>query len=190
MTKDKKNKFLQIMVLCLTLSSCESCKEEKEWTTLPPETQKGANTFGCYVNGELFVGEVKGFIFPPAGIPPLLARFYPKMNKLHISCWSANQYVDLDIDNPYENKYDALTLGYFMPGGIRDCDGFGCENCGRILITKFDTINSIVSGTFEFQGRCSSLDYDESGERIISFTGDPIVQITNGRFDIKLYIED
>jgi hypothetical protein len=37
------------------LNSCE----EEEWTTLPPETQTGANTFGCYVNNELFVAQRK-----------------------------------------------------------------------------------------------------------------------------------
>ena len=187
-------KFLQIMALCLTLTSCESC-EEKEWDTLPPKTQKGANTFGCYVNGALFVGDIKGFFFPPAGIPPLYAVFSPKMNSLLINCISSlgtgsTASIALVIDNPTENEYNALRVGYFMPGGIRDCYGFGCDNCGRVLITKFDTINRIVSGTFEFSGRCSLVDYDESGEAKILFTGDSIVQITNGRFDIKLSVDN
>ncbi|GHT11392.1 hypothetical protein FACS189426_13210 [Bacteroidia bacterium] len=54
----KSFKLLQILFL-LALNSCESC-EEKVWTELPPETQKGANTFGCYVNDQLFVAE-KGY---------------------------------------------------------------------------------------------------------------------------------
>ena len=186
----KNFRFLHIIVLCLTLCSCESC-EEQEWDTLPPETQKGANTFGCYVNGELFVGQVKGFIFPPAGIPPLVAIFNHKTNRLSIHCESNNgPWIGLDIYNPIENESDALTLGYFTPRGIRDCDNFGCDNCGRILITKFDTINRIVSGTFEFSGRCSEITFDESGDPKILFIGDSTVQVTDGRFDIRLYFED
>ena len=77
-----------------------------------------------------------------------------------------------------------------MPGGIRDCDYFSCNNCGKVFLAKFDTINCIVSGRFEFLGRCSSLTFDESGETKIIFTGDSIVQITNGRFDLKLDIDN
>lgn len=169
------------MALCLTLSSCESCKEE-EWDTLPPETQKGANTFGCYVNGELFVPR-KSVPFSPM---PLLAIY--EKQKLHISSISVNNqyYIDLYINNPQENEYNTLAIGYLASKNSHDCYEFGCSDCNRVFITKLDTVNRIVSGTFEFSGRCASLTFDELREPKIIFTGDSIAQITNGRFDVKL----
>ena len=45
----------RLLLLCLALLLlANECKKEN-YDTLPPETQEGKNTFGCYVNGELFV---------------------------------------------------------------------------------------------------------------------------------------
>jgi hypothetical protein len=173
------------LLLLIALSSCTEC-EEKEWDTLPPETQTGANTFGCYVNGELFVKQ-KAAIYGPR---PIGATYERETDKLHIFSLAAAKefsYIDLFIDNPGEGEYKALSLGYFTPNFSNavaaGCWGFGCENCGQIYLTKFDTINCIVSGRFEFSGRCADI---FSPPIPIKYTGDSIVHVTNGRFDIKL----
>ena len=179
--------FLQIIALCLTLSSCDSC-EEKEWDTLPPETQTGANTFGCYVNGELFVnGKIHFSIFPVPAI--LIAEYFVESERLIIHCTSKDaHFIDLIVDNPKEKENKSFSYCVYVPTGARNCIGFACENGGMVFITKLDTINHIVSGNFVFSGRCSSLLNDESGKLI--FTGDSIVNITNGRFDLKLNTYD
>ncbi len=58
--------FAATCLLCA--SSCNSCDDDKvkEWTELPPETQTGANTIGCLVDGQLWAtGKLPGtFKFP------------------------------------------------------------------------------------------------------------------------------
>jgi len=93
------------------------------------------------------------------------------------------------IENFQESENNNLKLGYFQCATY-NCRGFGCNDCGKVSITKLDIKNHIVSGTFEFSGRCSSLTIDESGKEGLLYTGDSIVNITNGRFDIKLDIYD
>jgi hypothetical protein len=55
-----KNFKLLRIVLVAALCLCSSCEEV--WTTLPPETQTGANTIGCYVDGQLHVAEGLRFL--------------------------------------------------------------------------------------------------------------------------------
>jgi hypothetical protein len=55
---------------------------------------------------------------------------------------------------------------------------FSVVDEGEICVTKFDTINKIVSGRFQFIGRCS--------DALFHFDGIGTKQITQGRFDIKL----
>ena len=51
-----KSNILKITAMALLLAaSAHSCKKEEP--TLPPETQTGKNTFGCYVNGVLFLND-------------------------------------------------------------------------------------------------------------------------------------
>jgi len=46
--------ILLTLLTIITLTSCNKNDDDNEFTpTLPPITQTGANTFGCYVNGNL-----------------------------------------------------------------------------------------------------------------------------------------
>ena len=47
----KKLIKISLALLAILLSACERDIP----TTLPPATQEGKNTFGCYINGELFL---------------------------------------------------------------------------------------------------------------------------------------
>jgi hypothetical protein len=43
-----------------------SCKKEKTGTdALPPATQEGKNTFGCVINGKVFIAQTNAFSKPP-----------------------------------------------------------------------------------------------------------------------------
>lgn len=169
----KTLQFLQILFL-LTLSTCDSCKEEFE---LPPETQTGENTFGCYVNGELFV---KGKDTPFTE-KRLNAEYQINKKLLIISSHSNTQYIYMEIKEPEVNRSKPISTAYLLPErGIRDCIYFGGKEIGEIAISKLDTLNGIVSGQFHFPGQCSDYSLD--------ITGDSIVSITQGRFDIRLQI--
>ncbi|MCW3074373.1 MAG: hypothetical protein JWP69_1442 [Flaviaesturariibacter sp.] len=47
-------KYVLIAVASLMLTSV-SCKKDKDNDKLPPITQNGANTFGCLVNGKVWL---------------------------------------------------------------------------------------------------------------------------------------
>ena len=180
------------MALCLTLSSCESCKEE-EWDTLPPETQKGANTFGCYVNGELFVKE-KGAPF--FGSLTLSAEYNQSTKVLFIHCEGKDKMgsISFAVLNPVENiKMPLLRAELSKMITLKEETGADnitvqyvdiitydmIENTGEIVLTKLDTINCIVSGRFQFQGQYSG--------HSLNIVGDSIVFVTSGCFDTNKF---
>lgn len=169
----KKNKFLLMMTLCLTLSSCESCKEN-EWNELPPETQKGANTFGCYVNGKLFVVKSR-----------LAATYFKSSNSFSVGGYSADgSDIGIYVMNVEENTPIVISVASYAEFKNRNrvCPQFYGRDNGEVILTRFDTINNIVSGRFHFQSQCAGV-----SDEII---GDSTVFITNGRFDAKLIVNN
>jgi len=165
------------LFILLDLSTCTSCKE-KEWTTLPPETQTGTRTFGCYVNGELFV-KGKESLFNPR----LFASYYKNNDSLSIVCASdGNGTINMQLSNVEINISKPISEAvFYTPWYLQsNCYCFAGKDIGEIIITKFDTINWIISGLFQFQGQCS--------DDIFNITGDSIVYVTNGRFDTLLGI--
>jgi len=164
-------KFLTLLIL-LDLSSCVGCKD-KVWTTLPPETQTGANTFGCMIDGELFVG---GY-FPSWMQPVFDVNYDNDSGKLYIS--TAGQLNDnpggdiiMSINHPTQEGTQIIEwIGYYPTTTISLCREYLAPTNGEVFFTKFDTINKIVSGRFQFTGYC------------VDSTN--VKHITQGRFDLK-----
>ena len=169
--------FLKIIFL-LALCSCNLFKEEEP--QLPPETQTGANTFGCYVNGELFVKDGSA----PWMHRPVEASLQIRNQILILESYvTKNGYMYIEIHEPKANISIPVSIAYYRTSEwTRDCFCFGGKETGELFFTKLDTVNRIVSGRFQFQGQCSN--------EMLEITGDSIVSITNGRFDIKLDIYD
>jgi hypothetical protein len=167
--------FLHFLLL-ITLCSCDFCRE-KDWTELPPETQTGANTFGCYVNGELFVknknmhwGEYTGSQYQKKKQLCLLTAYDSRIGYIYIEVYN------LQINIPYK-----IAFVYYIPNDeYRDCPNLGGKEIGEITFTKFDTVNCIVSGRFNFPALCADSFFETQG--------DTIFNITDGRFDLKLKI--
>jgi hypothetical protein len=162
-----------------------SCK--KNITELPPETQTGANTFGAKVDGKLW---------GPAGMAvvataPTLEARYANGNvfinarnysssptetefEIYIANINGPGVYSLNTDTP---KYPNQTGSYgfyikrtFMPENEWITSS---QHGGAVTITKIDTANRIVSGTFQFDA--------------LNITGAPvIIHVTEGRFDVKL----
>jgi len=68
------------------MTSCE--KEVKEWTELPPETQKGANTIGCLVNGELWATSKLPGLYK---FPPMKAEYRDYGNYIHLDFYAGGK---------------------------------------------------------------------------------------------------
>ena len=166
---------------------------------LPTETQTGANTFGCLINGKLLIPRDGTGTFGGSHRGMILWAGHP----------TGTEYSEIDIHD-YKNpktgdivihiqSLDQLGVGNYIideSNGFRSIDGLNhnyihCRifneatnsyksyrsypNSGVIKITRFDFIPSVqlfVSGTFTCKVRNSTNSNDE-------------IEITLGRFDIN-----
>ena len=169
-------------LLLLFLTCFCSCKKDK----LTKETQKGANTFSCLIDGEVYkpCSEPR-IIGDPPYIPPLNGGLSVlgngMMATVSASChksqaWDKDVYIEIgnftgtgtyllsDLSN-------RLLYSIYENNTIREYSSLNTKS-GRVIITKDDRTSKILSGTFEFEG----VDNNDPGK---------IVKITSGRFDLN-----
>ncbi len=175
--------FSAIALLALVTLGCEKEeKEEKNWTSLPPETQEGKNTIGCLIDGELWATNYwiddKKFINPFSMYAHYKGPYFgpDKMIFCKISAIKKNQTsIKIFISTPNIQIMKPLKgIAFFNKNTEKR---FISEN-PYIYLTRFDTINKIISGRFSFE----ALDIEN---KIL----DDTIKITNGRFDMKLRIK-
>ena len=175
-------KLLPLLVIVATCVSIQfsGCKKEHE-DSLPAATQVGANTFGCKINGKVYVPKGSS----GTGAPNPKIQYDIGLNAI--------PYFNIDA-RKYENASSVGDL--FIAFGNVNREGlysyptdfnllFGWEkfeNCGITVfdstinktgsgtITRLDISNRIVSGTFNFKYKTSQCD---------------TIYITDGRFDMK-----
>jgi len=154
-----------LLVLCsLTFSNC---KKKKPQPDLPPITTTGENTFGCYIDGEPYA------IFE--GTPNPWKQTWTKFND---DFNNGMLYIYVSHEDP-RWRFD-ITIQSFSQLGSFESKNFPFQsrfsgyktNQDHFLTFKITKaiINRHYAGTF-------------SGEMI---NGDgKVIQITDGRFDIK-----
>ncbi|WP_340152471.1 hypothetical protein [uncultured Marivirga sp.] len=195
--KSHFNYLLILLAFILIASSCqkEDIKVEDE---LPPITQEGLNTFGCKIDGEvlvpkdgdpsLFVGSRKGLIAgnPHAGENPVKSYFFIRVLNAQDE---GGDYIflyipELEVEGeyelgnstgstPYENNSPNHAIVISYDGETAGKRYLSFEGGGDIVIDRYDTINTIISGTFEFD---------------VIKESDPLsdtISVTDGRFDIN-----
>jgi hypothetical protein len=172
-----------IGIVAIILFLFASCK--KTVTELPPATQTGANTFGAKVNGELWVPQSFG---PIHDNTILEAEFFN--NKLLINARNFSRSpneteFEINITNvtgpgTYIMNTD-MTLpvsyanyGYYVKRNVSPQDEWitSSTHTGVVMLTKVDTVNRIISGTFSFEG-------------VSLYNAPQTISITDGRFDVK-----
>lgn len=165
--------------LVFFISSC--CKED----TLPLETQEGKNTFGCLVNGELWLkGGAFSFPVPNMGV-------YVTKNNVGITASRFGdhlfQSISMDVNAPINigtyrlNSYNRLAK--FIDEETKckyQTDSISAS--GILETTRLDTIKKILSGRFNFV----ALKYN-TDDRTSIFKCDSLIKVTEGRFDLKYY---
>lgn len=169
--------ILQLLFLLITIYSCR-----KNNNTLPFETQEGKNTFGCLVDNNLWLRG--GFSYPYSSLSIVIDKNFFSINALKIDD-RTNQTINIYVKSP-------LTVGLYNLNNYNQLGRFfdKINNCyyktdslsatGTLEITKYDSINKIVSGRFDFK----ALKYNP-GNNVIIEKCDSAVQITQGRFDIN-----
>lgn len=154
-----------------------SCKKD----ILPTASQKGANTFGCKINGAVFIPH-DVYTYPTD--PGILATYNDSTKEFKISTdepRNTNQNglqrgVFLDVINPHIgiNNFSGKNSGslsiniYYQPAQYYQTND---TINGTMNITRFDVIAKIISGTFSFDAPAK-------------FGSTGIAHITEGRFDV------
>ncbi len=187
-----KNTILFFFLLLLSCSKSDPA--EDPLAKLPAETQVGANTFGCLINGQVFYPRDdtstlfnpggKGFTFwvSPGG-PPYTWRELEiqnlqdakPANSMMIHLQGLDQIGIGDYvwhESNFQSSIDGLMQNYVYAkiynSAVNGWQYYGSyENSGKLTITK---CNNIISGNF-------------SG-KLKLMNGTQELEIVNGRFDI------
>ncbi len=191
--------LLPLLTFILIASSCQKEEIEVE-DELPSITQAGLNTFGCKIDGEVLIpkdGDPSFFIGESVGLKAGTMKGGSvngnRVRYFYIHAVNAQDaggdylflyFPNLDAVGTYtlgnstgstmfENNspnHSIVLKNDMNSNGIRY---LSFENGGEINITRYDSINSIVSGTFEFD---------------VVKESDPLsdtISVTEGRFDIN-----
>lgn len=183
-------KNLLFILIAFLIVGCRDSSDDNS-PKLPPETQTGANTFGCLVNGRLFyprdgtfdiMGANKAVVYSGNNKfdEILVANFkdgkplnYMYFHIHDLPTKGVGEYVWKESN--FNKGIDGLMQNYLY---VRAFDYTtntwkwytSYENSGKTVITKYGG-QPIVLGTFS--GKLRTAD------------GKEIIEITNGRFDIN-----
>lgn len=140
-----------------------SCKKENVnlAPVLPAITQTGAETFGCLINGQVYI--------PKATFPHPTIRISVQNDVLHVVADKAatGEAVLFFIENfKGIGEYDLSLINAAQY--ILGIDSFQATG-GSLIINRYDS--NIVSGTFSFYVK------ESTGK---------LIKIENGRFDLDL----
>jgi len=179
-----------ILILSFILLQACSTNDDGFTPTLPPITQIGANTFGCFIDGKLLtprdgafgdLGPSKGMrffgSFQPRDYREIRVNdFKSGTGSITIHIESLNNTGDYIINesNCHNGIDSPITTNVFCRIFDSNENIFktycSFTNSGIIIITKLE--DGITSGTFSVKVRNINDSSDE-------------IEITDGRFDIK-----
>lgn len=191
-----KNLFLQLLITIsiFGLSGCSKDDAQTEASKLPPETQIGANTFGCIINGQVFYPRdcsssvlnpgQKGVIFwgDPSGnrefneiqITNCVTGIPASSMMIHLQGLHQQQTGDyIWQESNFQSSINGLMQNYVY-ARIYDktTNSYkyyrSYQNSGKVTITKYD---NIISGNFSGKLRL--------------YNGTDEIDIKSGRFDIN-----
>lgn len=183
--------FIVGLLLLVTIGSCRKSKPLSELDKLPPETQIGAKTIGCLVDGKAFkpggaqlsggsyqcnfqylgTGVNGGYYFVLAGRRRDGSGGGSSVgvltDSLKISQGEKYPLKGWNTKGVASGGFSSYTNAY---NSYQSYDTDGNLHTGELWIKKLDTINQIVSGIFWFDA--------------VNATGQK-VEIREGRFDMR-----
>lgn len=124
--------------------SCDVEDQTVDTTVMPEATTVGADTFGCLVDGWLYVGGRHTTVDWREGVendPSIDFQYSEKQDKMGVSVKvKSDVWISFTIRSPKSGQKSDYINARF--------DGEEMED-GKALITRFDTKKKIISGTFE-----------------------------------------
>lgn len=170
------------LIICFT-----TCKKDDKGAsaTLPEATQEGKNTMGMKINGKVWTPYYAcGFYSNPCGAVEFSYNQYPTTPYYFNGSFTRDinkDFTSLTITSlpgatisTLGDKYDSLNVSFtnYSTPNVPWIDYTkSYKPKGNFTVTKIDSINKILSGTFSFT---------------LYGSGDSVV-ITDGRFDYKFY---
>jgi len=170
------------LLLILSVAHIQCRKSSPPPNILPPVTQEGKNTFGCKVNGEVwipyfhctvFTGSCKelGFSVFHSDTTHQLPLSFSLSTRRATSdtMFSSFDLYSVGAINKTGNVIDSVVILYHALGSSEYYRYATSSTYGVLDFTKLDTINHIISGTFSFT---------------LYNTWNDSVVVTDGRFDL------
>lgn len=172
-----------VLSLAVLLTGCN--RDDK----LPDETDTGSNTFGMELNGQIWTPYVPSPATSIVSKDPSL-YYYTSSNELIIDAQRITNnpgFIRLagvfKKPGEYNFSYRAYSIQTDCKAKTQYSDTSLCISPyilrdsakSKLVITKFDTVRKIVSGTFE-------LELEDSFQKVI--------KITRGRFDSHYSIQN
>jgi hypothetical protein len=167
-------KYITIPLACLLCLSFSSCEKEE---VLPAETTTGEGTFGCYVNGKLWVP--KGKLLDDI----MDLSYDPNYQGGWLNLYSHNRndgitetirLASYKVSQPdlYEVNLDSeMMIIYNDDKSCKYTQDQATYYEGFVHIKKLDLESRIIAGTFELTAKIPDCD---------------TLRITQGRFDMKI----
>lgn len=168
-------------VLLTALLLAGGCKKLDLTPGLPDETQEGKNTFGCKVNGKIWLPYTEHTL--DRAVEPEYDRGWFAVRVEREKDPSQLMWLQLGDSTGIQQKTYTLNDGFYayfqsQKEGKVDTYMAGPGSTGIVTITKVEEqppkngrISTIVSGTFSFTAKD-----DISGQTVI---------VSEGRFDVK-----
>jgi hypothetical protein len=192
-----KTRYLMLFLIIPISLIVSQCKKDAG-NVLPPVTSTGANTFGCLVDG-MAVWPRDGVAtfdvpYPHKGVEPVFSgdkksvnlKFYNARDNAPLGFFLDIHLIDTNYIQAREYKWQqsSYNVGYvdywvhhvygsFYDNETKNYEWFGSyDGSGTTTITRFDTLNYIISGTF-------------TGKLRRRRNGSKEITISDGRFDIN-----
>ena len=184
-----KQFLLPILLLAFIMLTANCCEKDDDPPQLPPITQTGEETFGCMINGELWLPHGS---FPS---PATWVKLSVESTKLPYRFWqietgqgaasSTGFHITENImkegtipllNKSTEEKDTVIYASFFSEEiGVeigKNLFEIKSIESGELTILKLDTINKIISGIFYFDA------YNPDGLK---------VEVREGRFDLSIF---
>jgi hypothetical protein len=174
--KNYSTRLLSLFFISLNLFI--SCKKDN----LPKATEKGKNTFGCKIDGKIFVPQ-KTITYP--SMPPLRSYYDDSSRYFELSVsedrdegnnglkrYMILKLYNLKIGNNALNENNKALIVISTNNQLDQRYETNTAIGGTLNITRIDTLAHIISGTFSFNAASRP---DNS----------KIISVTDGRFDIN-----